>query len=62
MAKDGLLHVKKQLAVPGDAQPCIVQPNLPLALSGKKPSSVAFLVLILTVTQWTILTDISMCI
>lgn len=53
---------EKQLAVPGDAQPCIVQPSSPLALSGKKLSSVAFMVLILTVTQWTILTDISMCI
>lgn len=62
MAKDGLLHIKKQLAVPDDAQPCIVQPSSPLALRGKKLSSVAFMVLILTVTQWTIFTDISMCI
>lgn len=59
MAKDGLLRVKKQLGVPGDAQPHILQPSLPLALSSKKLSSVAFMVLILTVTQWTILTDIS---
>lgn len=51
MAKDGLLHIKKQLAVPDDAQPCIVQPSSPLALRGKKLSSVAFMVLILTVTQ-----------
>lgn len=62
MAKDGLLHVKKQLAVPGDAQPCIVRTSSTLALSRKKRPSVAFMVLILTVNQWTILTDISMCI
>lgn len=62
MAKDGLLLITKQLTGPGEAQPCIVQPSSPLALSGKKLSSVAFLVLNLTVTQWTILADISMCI
>lgn len=62
MAKDGLLRITKQLTVSGEAQPCIVLPSSPLVLSGKKLSSVAFMVLIFTVTQWTILTDISMCI
>lgn len=57
-----ILRITQQLTVPAEAQPCIVQPSTPLALSGKNLSSVAFMVLILTVTQWTILTDISMCI
>lgn len=62
MAKDGLLHITKQLTMSGEALPCIVLPSSPLVLSGKKLSSVVFMVLIFTVTQWTILTDISMCI
>lgn len=49
MAKDGLLCITKQLTQPGS----------PLASSSKKLASVSVMVLILTVTQWTIVLDIS---
>lgn len=61
-AKDGLLSITKQLTSPGEAQPSIAQPSSPLALSSEKLASVAVMVLILTVTQWTIVIDISICI
>lgn len=59
MAKDGLLCITKQLTWSGPVQPSIAQPGLPPALSSEKLASVAVMVLILTVTQWTIVLDIS---
>lgn len=56
-AKDGLLCITKQLTQPGTAQPCKAQPGSPPALSSEKLASVAVMVLILTVTQWTIVLD-----
>lgn len=56
-AKDGLLCITKQLTRPGAAQPSIAQPGSTPALSSEKHASVAVMVLILTVTQWTIVLD-----
>lgn len=55
MAKDGLLCFTKQLIWPGTAHLSIAQPGtLLISLSSKKLANVAIMVLILTVTQWTI--------
>ena len=58
-AKDGLLCITKQLTWPSAAQPSIAQPGSPPAPSSEKLASVAVMVLILTVTQWTIVLDLS---
>lgn len=59
MAKDGLFCITEQLTQSGLTQPSIAQPGSPPTLSSEKLASVAIMVLILTVTQWTIVLDIS---
>lgn len=59
MAKDGLFGITEQLTQSGPTQPSIAQAGSPPMLSSEKLASVPVMVLILTVTQWTIVLDIS---